>query len=108
MKTYLFLVLAIIFEVIATTSLKFSEEFTRLWPSLIVILGYGSAFYFLSITLKVIPIGIVYAIWSGIGIVLISLSGLFIFHQRLDFPEILGMLLIVMGVIVIKLFSKSM
>lgn len=108
MKIYLFLTLAIISEVIATTSLKFSEGFTRLWPSLIVIIGYGSAFYFLSITLKVIPIGVVYAIWSGIGIVLISLSGLLIFHQRLDLPAILGMLLIVIGVVVIKLFSKSL
>ncbi len=108
MKTYLFLAIAIVFEVVATTSLKFSEEFTRLIPSIIVVVGYAGAFYFLSITLKVIPIGLVYAIWSGVGIVLISLSGFFIFHQRLDFPAIAGMLLIILGVIVIRLFSRSM
>src|SRR5690606_34209858 len=107
MKNYISLFIAIIFETIATSALKSSEQFTKLFPSLISILGYIAAFYFLSVTLKTIPIGIAYAIWSAIGIVLISAVGLLFFKQTLDFAAILGMILIIAGVIVIHVFSKS-
>jgi len=105
-KNWLFLGVAIIAEVVATSSLKASAGFTKIWPSLLVVLGYGVAFYFLSLTLKSIPVGIAYAIWSGLGIVLISLVGWLIFEQKLDFASIIGMTLIVTGVAVINLFSK--
>lgn len=104
---YVYLFIAIVSEVIATSSLKASNEFTKLWPSVIVVLGYASAFYFMSLTLKSMPVGIAYAIWSGVGIVLISISAYFLYKQRLDLPAILGMALIVAGVLVINLFSKS-
>jgi len=106
MKNWLFLSVAIIAEVVATSSLKASEGFTKLWPSLIVLLGYTIAFYFLSLTLKAIPVGIAYAVWAGLGIVLISLAGWLIFGQKLDLASILGMALIVSGVVVINVFSK--
>lgn len=106
MKNWLFLGVAIIAEVVATSSLKASEGFTKLWPSLIVLLGYAIAFYFLSLTLKSIPVGIAYAVWAGLGIVLISLAGWLFFGQRLDLASILGMALIVTGVVVINVFSK--
>ncbi|BBM04024.1 SMR family transporter [Microbulbifer sp. GL-2] len=106
MKNWLFLGVAIIAEVVATSSLKASEGFTKVWPSLLVVLGYGVAFYFLSLTLKSIPVGIAYAIWSGLGIVLISLVAWLMFGQKLDFASIIGMTLIVAGVVVINLFSK--
>ncbi|MDT3404329.1 DMT family transporter [Mucilaginibacter terrae] len=104
---YLYLFIAILSEVIATSALKASDQFSRFWPSVLVVLGYASAFYFLSITLKVLNMGIAYAIWSGIGIVLISIAGVVIYKQKLDLPAILGMALIVAGVLVINLFSKS-
>lgn len=104
---YIYLCIAIVSEVIATSSLKASNEFTRLWPSVLVVLGYASAFYFMSLTLKSMPVGIAYAIWSGVGIVLISISGYFLYKQRLDLPALLGMGLIVAGVLVINIFSKS-
>lgn len=107
MQKWIFLVIAIISEVIATSALKSSAGFTRLWPSIIVITGYASAFYFLSLTLNVIPIGIAYAIWSGVGVALIALISWLYFQQPLDFAAIIGLLLIVAGVIVINLFSKS-
>lgn len=106
MKSWLFLGVAIIAEVVATSSLKASDGFTKLWPSLVVILGYAIAFYFLSLTLRVIPVGIAYAIWAGLGILLISLVGFLVFGQKLDFASLLGMALIVAGVMVIKVFSK--
>ena len=106
MKNWLFLGVAIIAEVVATSSLKASEGFTKLWPSLIVLLGYAIAFYFLSLTLKAIPVGIAYAVWAGLGLVLISLAGWLIFGQRLDLASILGMALIITGVVVINVFSK--
>lgn len=106
MKNWLFLGVAIIAEVVATSSLKSSDGFTKLWPSLLVILGYAVAFYFLSLTLKAIPIGIAYAVWAGLGIVLISLAGWLVFGQKLDLASMLGMGLIVSGVIVINVFSK--
>ena len=107
MIAYLYLGIAIIAEVIATTALRASEGFTQLWPSAISIAGDVVAFYFLSLTLKTMPVGIAYAIWSGVGIVLISLAGWLIYKQLLDLPAILGMGLIMAGVIVINLFSKT-
>jgi len=106
--SYLYLSIAIVAEVIGTSALKASEGFTRLGPSLITILGYAAAFYFLSLTLKTIPVGIAYAIWSGVGIVLISLLGYALFRQTLDLPAIVGMALIIAGVAVINLFSRTM
>ncbi|PWQ97745.1 SMR family transporter [Leucothrix pacifica] len=107
MNKWIFLCLAVVSEVIGTSALKQSEGFTKLWPSLMVLVGFGFAFYFLSITLKVIPIGIAYAIWSGLGIVLISLIGWFWFGQKLDAAAIAGIALIGAGVLVMNLFSNS-
>lgn len=104
---YFYLLIAIISEVIATSALKASEQFTKLTPSIVVIVGYGMAFYMLSLTLKVLPVGITYAIWSGVGIILVSVIGVLFYKQYLDAPAILGMLLIIVGVIVINVFSKS-
>lgn len=104
---YLYLTVAIVAEVIATSLLKATNEFTRLWPSIAVIAGYGVSFYFLTLTLKTFPIGITYAIWSGLGIVLVSTVAYFIYQQKLDFAAIIGISLIIAGVIVINLFSKS-
>ena len=104
---YIFLTIAIIAEVIATSALKSVEGFSKLGPSALVVIGYGVAFYFLSMTLKAIPVGIAYAIWSGLGITLISIVGYFFYKQNLDFPAILGLLLILAGVVVINVFSKT-
>ncbi|MEI6180992.1 MAG: multidrug efflux SMR transporter [Chloroflexales bacterium] len=106
MQQWLFLAVAIVSEVIATSALKSSESFSRLGPSLIVVVGYISAFYFMSLTLKTIPVGVVYAIWSGVGIALIALIAWVFFEQALDTPAIIGLLLIVVGVVVLSLFSK--
>ncbi len=102
-----FLVVAILSEVVATTALKASNSFTKLVPSLVVVAGYASAFYFLSLCLKKINLGTAYAIWSGVGIVLISIVGAVFYKQNLDRPAILGITLIVAGVVVLNLFSKS-
>ena len=99
--------IAIISEVMGTSMLKLSYGFTILIPSTLCIVGYGVSFYFLSLVLKIIPIGVSYAIWSGVGIVLISIVGLFLFDQQLDVPAILGISLIISGVLVIHLFSKT-
>jgi small multidrug resistance pump len=107
MIAYAYLAVAIIAEVIATTALRAADGFTQLWPSLISIVGYVVAFYFLSLTLRSMPVGIAYAIWSGVGIVLISLAGWLIYKQLLDLPALIGMGLIMAGVIVINLFSKT-
>jgi small multidrug resistance pump len=104
---YLFLFLAILSEVIGTTALNASQQFSRLGPSLVTIAGYGLGFYFFSFALKAIPIGVAYAIWGGVGIVLVTLIGLFYFKQRLDFPALAGIALIVIGVLVMQLFSKT-
>ncbi len=104
---YLYLLIAIVGEVIATSALKASEGFTRPLPSLVTAVGYGIAFYCLSLTLRTIPVGIAYAIWSGIGIVLISLVGFFAFRQGLDAPALVGIGLILAGVVVINVFSSS-
>jgi small multidrug resistance pump len=103
---YLYLALAIAAEVTATTALKSTAGFTRLLPSVVVVLGYCAAFYFLALCLERIAVGIAYAIWAGTGIVLIALLGLLVHGQRLDLPAVVGMGLIVAGVAVINLWSK--
>ena len=107
MNAYLALGLAIVAEVIGTSALKASDGFTRLWPSLVVAAGYATAFYFLSLVLRTIPVGIAYAIWSGLGIVLITLVAFVVYRQTIDLPGLIGMGLIVAGVLVINLFSNS-
>ncbi|MCW5300328.1 MULTISPECIES: SMR family transporter [Herbaspirillum] len=107
MHPYLLLGIAIVAEVIATSALRAAEGFTRLLPSIMVVIGYAVAFLCLSLTLKSIPVGIVYAIWSGLGIVLISVVAYFLYGQSLDLPAIIGMALILVGVVVLNLFSKS-
>ncbi|HGM7001659.1 TPA: multidrug efflux SMR transporter SsmE [Serratia marcescens] len=107
MSAFMYLTMAIVAEVIATTMLKASEGFTRLWPSLLVVLGYGVAFWGLSMVVKNMPLGIVYAIWSGMGIVLVSVAAVFVYQQKLDWPAIVGMGLIIAGVLVINLLSKA-
>lgn len=104
---FLYLFIAIIAEVFATSALKASEQFSKPIPSIIVVVGYLIAFYFLSLTLKTIPVGIAYALWSGVGIVLVSGAGYFLYKQTLDLPALLGIGLIILGVIVINVFSKS-
>lgn len=105
---YIFLAIAITFEVIGTGVLVKTEQFTRLIPTLLVIIFYSASFYFLSLSLKVIPVGIAYAIWSGVGIVCIALIGFLFYKQRLDLPAVAGIFLIIVGVLVINLFSKSL
>lgn len=104
---HLYLAIAIVCEVTATTALKQSDSFSKWAPSLVTIVGYGASFWFLSLTLRTLPTGIVYAIWSGIGIVLISFISWIWFKQTLDLPAILGMGLIIAGVLTINLFSGS-
>jgi small multidrug resistance pump len=107
MKNFFFLGIAIVFEIIATSALKKSEQFTQLIPSIITVEGYFAAFYFLSFAIRTIPVGIAYAIWSGVGIVLITIIGAVFFKQIPDFPAIIGLLLIMIGVVVINVFSKT-
>ncbi len=104
---WVYLLLAIVSEVVATSALKSSESFSRLWPSVLTVVGYGVAFYLLSLTLREMPVGIAYAIWSGVGIVLVSLAAVVLFGQKLDLPALIGMGLIVAGVIVINVCSKK-
>ena len=104
---WLYLSIAILAEVIATSSLKAAEGFTRLIPSLIVVFGYGTAFYFLSLTLRTMQVGTAYAIWSGVGTVIISIVAWLLYNQKLDAPSILGMALILSGVIIIKFLSPQ-
>ena len=106
-SSYLLLGLAILAEVLGTSALKASDGFTRLVPSLVTAVAYMVSFYLLSLTLRTLPIGIAYAIWSGVGIVLISLIGLFAFRQKLDLPALIGIALICAGVVVINVFSRS-
>ncbi len=106
-KGLLYLAGAIAAEVVATSALKASEGFTRTGPSLVVAIGYGIAFYLLSLTLKTIPVGLAYAIWSGVGVVLIALIGWLVLKQPLDAAAMVGIGLIVAGVLVIQLFSHS-
>ena len=104
---WLYLAIAILSEVIATSALKASDGFTRWLPSIIVIVGYASAFYFLSLTLRAIPLGVAYAIWSGVGVALITLIGWIVYQQSIGLGEIIGIGLIVSGVIVLNLFSEG-
>ena len=104
---YLYLAIAIIAEVAATSALKASEEFTRLYPSIIVVVGYGIAFYFMTLVLRTIPVGITYAVWSGLGIVLVTIVGALFYKQIPDIAAMMGMALIVSGVVVIFVFSKT-
>lgn len=102
---WIYLSIAIFAEVIATLSLKFSEGFTRFWPSLVVVIGYAIAFYFLSLALKTMPVGVAYAVWSGVGILLISLLGWILLGQHLHTTAFIGIGLILAGVIVLNIFS---
>ncbi|MGB0902777.1 DMT family transporter [Halocynthiibacter sp.] len=104
---YIYLICAVIAETIGTASMQASQQFTRPLPSLLVVISYGISFYLLGLTLKYMPVGIVYAIWSGLGIVLIAVIGFVAFGQKLDLPAILGLSLILVGVLVINLFSGS-
>ena len=104
---WLYLAVAIVAEVVATSALKAAEGFTRLGPALVVVAGYGIAFYFLSLALRGIPVGIAYAVWSGVGIVLISVIGWLAFGQTLDAAAVFGIALIMAGVIILNVFSKS-
>ena len=107
MLSWAYLLVAILAEVIATSALKASDGFSRLWPSVITVVGYSVAFYCLSLTLKHIPVGVAYAVWSGLGVVLITAVSWVLFGQKLDAPALIGMGLIVAGVIVMNVFSKS-
>lgn len=101
------LVIAILFEVVATSALKLTNGFTNLLPSLVAVSGYALAFYFLSLPLRTMPVGIVYALWSGVGIVLVTAIGWVWFRQALDVPALVGMGFIMVGVVIINLFSKT-
>ena len=107
MNHWVYLITAIVSEVIATSALKASTGFTKPLPSVVVAIGYLVSFYFLSLTLKTIPVGIAYAIWSGVGVVLISVVAWLLYGQRLDLPALIGMGLIISGVMVINLFSNT-
>lgn len=106
-KHYVFLMFAILSETLGTSAMQASQQFTRLWPSLLVIAGYGSSFYFMALTLKYMPVALVYAIWAGLGVLLITIIGWVVFSQKLDLPALAGIGLIVAGVVVIHLFSNS-
>ncbi|MGE4325426.1 MAG: multidrug efflux SMR transporter [Pseudodonghicola sp.] len=104
---YLYLILAVAAETIGTSALQASQQFSRLMPSILVLVAYTVSFYLLSQVLRVMPVGIVYAIWSGLGIVFIAMIGFVVFGQRLDLPAVLGLGLIIAGIVVINLFSGS-
>ena len=107
MQPWFLLILAVVSEVVGTSALKASDGFTKIAPSLLVVASFGAAFCFLAMVLKSIPVGVAYAIWSGLGIVFISLIGFFVFKQKLDFPALLGIALILAGVVIMNVFSKS-
>ena len=104
---YVYLILAVVAETIGTSALQASAQFTKFWPSVIVVVAYAIAFVLLGWTLKFIPVGIAYAIWSGLGIVCIAVIGFVVFGQRLDLPAVIGLAMIIGGILVIHLFSKS-
>jgi small multidrug resistance pump len=104
---WIFLSIAILSEVIATSALKLTNGFTRPWPSGAVVLGYATAFYFLSQTLRTIPVGVAYAVWSGAGIVLVAVIGWRVYGQKLDVPAVFGLTLIIAGIVVLNVFSKT-
>lgn len=105
---WLLLLVAIASEIVATSALKETQGFTRLLPSVVCICGYALAFYLLSVVVKSVPVGVAYALWSGVGVVVVSLVGWFFFHQKLDLPAIIGLALIISGVGVMHLFSHTM
>ena len=107
MRAYMFLLIAIISEVTASTALRATKGFTQLVPSVITVVGYAISFYALSMTLATIKLGIAYAIWSGVGIILVTILGFLVYEQKLDWPAIAGILLIILGVVVIQLFSEE-
>jgi small multidrug resistance pump len=107
MSHWIYLSIAIVAEVIGTSFLKGSEGFTKVVPSVVVVVGYVVAFYFLGLTLKTLPVGVAYAVWAGAGVALIALAGYAFFGQALDAPAVIGMLLIVSGVVVINVFSAT-
>jgi small multidrug resistance pump len=104
---YFYLAIAVIFEIVGTASLQASEQFTKPKPLILTAIGYAAAFYFLSLVLRTMPVGIAYALWSGFGMILITLVGLVWFGQRLDWPALVGLCLILAGVVTINLFSKT-
>ena len=104
---YWYLVVAILSEVVATSALNASQGVTRLWPSMVTVVGYCLAFYFLSLTLRTVPMGIAYAVWAGAGIVLIAISGAIFFKQLPDLPAVLGMLFIIVGVVLVRAVSRT-
>lgn len=104
---WILLAIAIVTEVIATSSLKISDGFTRLWPSVVVVIGYGISFYALALTMRTLPVGIIYAIWSGLGITLVTLVGWFLFKQQLSTHALIGMGLIIAGVIMMNLSPSA-
>ena len=103
---YVYLMIAITGEVVATSSLKATDSFSKLWPTLLVVAGYGIAFYFLSLTLKYIGVGVTYALWSGIGIIVLTAVGILLYGEKIDGPAIVGLSLILSGVVVLNLFSS--
>ena len=105
--SFVYLTIAVIAEVIATSALKASEEFTRLWPSVIVVVGYSVAFYLLSLCLRTIPLGVMYAIWSGLGVFLTGIVGWVVYKEHLDAPALIGMALILGCVLGIRMFSTT-
>ena len=107
MQHWLYLGVAIVSEVVATSALKAAEGFTRPLPSLVVAVGYGIAFYCLSVVLRTLPVGVTYAIWSGVGVALVALVGWLVYGQSLDLAAVIGLTLIVAGVIVLNVFSKT-
>ncbi len=107
MSKWLYLTLAILSEVTATSFLKSSDGFTKFWPSVIVVVGYCLAFYFLSLTLDTIPIGVAYAIWSGVGIASLAVISVLFFDQKIDTAAVFGMGLIIAGVVVLRVFSET-
>ena len=107
MPVYLILALAVLAETIGTTALQASQQFSRIGPSIVVVVAYAVSFYLLSMTLRTLPVGVVYALWSGLGIVLIATIGWVVFGQKLDFAAIIGLIMIIGGIAVIHLFSTS-
>lgn len=106
-QVYVLLVLAILAETAGTTALQASQQFTKVWPSVLVVVAYGVSFYLLALTLKYLPVGVVYAVWAGLGIVFIAAIGYVVFGQKLDLPAVIGTALIISGIVVIQLFSRT-
>ena len=106
-QAYLYLAIAVAFEVFGSSCLQASQQLTRFWPSVGIVVGFGGAFWFFMLTLQYLPLGIMYAMWSGLGIVLITASGYLVFGQKIDLAGLAGMALILCGILVIHLFSKN-